>query len=138
MVTTVGDLNLRDEFAILSYSSVLSDVAQAMLPVKHVAVLLRGKKEKHGIVGIIKKQDLLAAISEGHNPTVYRAKEIVKTNILRLRNDTPINLAIETITKQKPDCVLVLKKSEDETNTSHEFHGYLSPADYRSMLSSKE
>ena len=138
MVLTVGDLNLRDEFAILSYSSVLSDVAQAMLPVKNVAVLLRGKKEKHGIVGIIKKQDLLAAISEGHNPTVYRAKDIVKTNILRLRNDTPINLAIETINKEKPDCVLVLRKSEEETNQSHEFHGYLSPADYRSMLLSKE
>ena len=61
MVLTVGDLNLRDEFAILPYSSVLSDVAQAMLPVKNVAVLLRGKKEKHGIVGIIKKQDLLSA-----------------------------------------------------------------------------
>ena len=133
MVTTVGDLNLRDEFAILSYSSVLSDVAQAMLPVKNVAVLLRGKKEKHGIVGIIKKQDLLSAIGGGHNPTVYRAKEIMKTNILRLRNDTPINVAIETIIKEKPDCVLVLKKSEDETNTSHEFHGYLSPNDFRIM-----
>ena len=133
MVMTVGDLNLRDEFAILSYSSVLSDVAQAMLPVKNVAVLLRGKKEKHGIVGIIKKQDLLSAIGGGHNPTIYRAKEIMKTNILRLRNDTPINLAIETITIEKPDCVLVLKKSEDETNTSHEFHGYLSPNDFRIM-----
>ena len=133
MVTTVGDLNLRDEFAILSYSSVLSDVAQAMLPVKNVAVLLRGKKEKHGIVGIIKKQDLLSAIGEGYNPIAYRAKEIMKTNILRLRNDTPINLAIETINKEKPDCVLVLKKSEDETKTSHEFHGYLSPNDFRLM-----
>ena len=133
MVTPVGDLNLRDEFAILSYSSVLSDVAQAMLPVKNVAVLLRGKKEKHGIVGIIKKQDLLSAIGEGRNPIVYRAKEIMKTNILRLRNDTPTAVAIETITKEKPDCVLVLKKSEDETNSSHEFHGYLSPNDFRIM-----
>ena len=132
MVTTVGDLNLRDEFAILSYSSVLSDVAQAMLPVKNVAVLLRGKKEKHGIVGIIKKQDLLSAIGEGHNPTVYRAKEIVKTNILRLRNDTPINLAIETINR-KNQIVLVLQKIEEETNQSHEFHGYLSPNDFRLM-----
>ncbi len=133
MVTTVGDLNLRDEFAILSYSSVLSDVAQAMLPVKNVAVLLRGKKEKHGIIGIIKKHDLLSAIGEGHNPSVYRAKEIMGTNILRLRNDTPIAVAVESITKEKPDCVLVLKKSEEETSTSHEFHGYLSPNDFRLM-----
>ena len=42
---TVGDLDLRDEYALLPDSAVLSDVAKALLPVKNSAVLLREKKK---------------------------------------------------------------------------------------------
>ena len=58
MLSTIGELNLRDEYALLPHNAVLADVAKALSPVKNSAALIRGGKGK-GIVGIVKVQMLL-------------------------------------------------------------------------------
>ena len=61
MLTTIGDLDLKDEFALLPHNAVLADVAKALSPVKNSAALIRGAKGQ-GIAGIVKVQMLLQAL----------------------------------------------------------------------------
>ena len=133
MLSTIGELNLRDEYALLPHNAVLADVAKALSPVKNMAVLIKGKKKSEGIVGIVKTQHLLAAIRQGHDPTRYLASNIMKKGIMRLRNDMPIFDAIRRISDGNPDCVLVLQQKEGSKKREHEFVGYLSPEDFRSL-----
>ena len=46
MYATIGELALKDEFALLPHSSVLSDVSKALTPVKNSAALIRSPKGK--------------------------------------------------------------------------------------------
>ncbi len=127
MVTTIGDLDLGDEFALLPFTSVLADVAKALSPVRNSAVLIRGKKGA-GISGIIKVQTLLEKLAENVDPLTVKASSIMLTNLLRIRVDIPLSRAVREITERKPDAVLVLDKS----NT---FVGYLSAGDFRKLSS---
>ena len=96
MYATVGELELRDEFALLPHNSVLSDVSKALTPVKNSAALIRSPKGK-GISGIIKAQTLLSALKQGEDPLTFKASKIMSTNILRLKSETPIEVAIEKL-----------------------------------------
>ena len=127
MYATVGELELRDEFALLSHNSVLSDVSKALTPVKNSAALIRSPKGK-GIAGIIKAQVLLSALKQGEDPLTFKASKIMSTNLLRLRSDTPIEIAIEKITELRPDAVLVI-------DAEGVFAGFLSAEDFREMKS---
>ncbi len=127
MYATVGELELRDEFALLPHNSVLSDVSKALTPVKNSAALIRSPKGK-GISGIIKAQALLSALKQGEDPLSFKASKIMSTNILRLKSETPIEVAIEKITELRPDAVLVI-------DSDGVFAGYLSAEDFREMKS---
>ena len=52
----------------------------------------------------------------------------MKSNLLRLRIDTPIVTAVEAIREREPEGVLVLDREG-------KFHGFLSPDDYRQLIS---
>jgi len=93
MVTTIGDLDLGDEFALLPFTSVLADVAKALSPVRNSAVLIRGKKGA-GISGIIKVQTLLEKLAENVDPLTVKASSIMLTNLLRIRVDIPLSRAV--------------------------------------------
>ena len=127
MYATIGELALKDEFALLPHSSVLSDVSKALTPVKNSAALIRAPKGK-GVAGIIKAQGLLAALKQGEDPLTSKASKIMSTNLLRLRSDTPVEIAIEKITQMRPDAVLVI-------DVEGVFAGYLSAEDFREMKS---
>ena len=127
MYTTVGELQLKDEFALLSHTSVLSDVSKALTPVKNTAALIRSPKGK-GVAGIIKAQVLLAALKKGVDPSTFKASKVMSTNLLRIRSDAPIEIAIEKITELKPDAVLII-------DPDGVFVGYLSSEDFREMKS---
>jgi len=124
-VQTLVDAELRDEYVILERTAVLSDVAKALLPVKNSAALIRGKK-KEGIVGILKVQPLLEAMAESADPTTSKAIDVMETNLLRLKDSTPIQIAVTTIQDRNPDATIVL---DDEGK----FQGYLSASDYRDI-----
>jgi predicted transcriptional regulator len=127
MVSTLGELNLRDEYAILEYNAVLSDAAKALSPVQHSAVLVRGKKGK-GIVGILKMQVLLHHLAEGTDPVSTPVTSIMQTEVLRLRSNTPMDKAVEIIQERQPHAVIVI-------NDQDTFEGYISAADFREMKS---
>ena len=127
MYATVGEIDLKDEFALLPHNSVLSDVSKALTPVKNSAALIRAPKGK-GIAGIIKAQVLLSALTQGEDPLTFKASEIMSTNLLRLKSETPIKIAIEKITELRPDAVLVI-------DSDGVFAGYLSAEDFREMKS---
>ena len=127
MYATVGEIDLKDEFALLPHNSVLSDVSKALTPVKNSAALIRAPKGK-GIAGIIKAQVLLSALKQGEDPLTFKASEIMSTNLLRLKSETPIEIAIEKITELRPDAVLVI-------DSDGVFAGYLSAEDFREMKS---
>ena len=126
MLSTIGELNLRDEYALLPHNAVLADVAKALSPVKNTAALIRAKSKKKGIAGIVKVQHLLSVIDKGVDPEKELARNHMSTNILRLRIDTPIEKAVFTIIERNPDAVLVL-------NLEGQFVGYLSAEDFRSI-----
>lgn len=126
MLSTIGELNLRDEYALLPHNAVLADVAKALSPVKNTAALIRAKSKKKGIAGIVKVQHLLSVIDNGIDPEKELARNHMATNILRLRIDTPIEKAVFTIIDRNPDAVLVL-------NLEGQFVGYLSAEDFRSI-----
>ena len=125
MLTIIGDLDLKDEFALLPHNAVLADVAKALSPVKNSAALIRGAKGQ-GIAGIVKVQMLLQALGTASDPTRVKASEIMGTNLLRLRIDMPVGMALTKIAERNPDAVLVLDEE-------HRFVGYLSAEDYRSI-----
>ena len=127
MVSTLGELNLRDEYAILEYNAVLADAAKALSPVQHSAVLVRGKKGK-GIVGILKMQILLHHLAEGADPVSTPVTSIMQTEVLRLRSNTPMDKAVEIIQERQPHAVIVI-------NDQDTFEGYISAADFREMKS---
>ena len=127
MYATVGEINLKDEFALLPHNSVLSDVSKALTPVKNSAALIRAPKG-NGIAGIIKAQVLLSALKQGEDPLTFKASKIMSTNLLRLKSETPIKIAIEKITELRPDAVLVI-------DSDGVFAGYLSAEDFREMKS---
>ena len=123
---TVGDLDLRDEYALLPDSAVLSDVAKALLPVKNSAVLLREKK-KGPIIGVVKPKQLLQALKSGKDPVKTTAKTIMDENVLRIKSSTPLEISQSIVLEKQPAAIIVL----DESN---QFLGYLSPHDYLSLI----
>ena len=125
MLSTIGELNLRDEYALLPHNAVLADVAKALSPVKNSAALIRGGKGK-GIVGIVKVQMLLKALSQGGDPNRQKAIDCMGTNLLRVRIDMPVGMALTKIAERNPDAVIVLDMEK-------KFVGYLSAEDYRSI-----
>ena len=125
MLSTIGELNLRDEYALLPHNAVLADVAKALSPVKNSAALIRGGKGK-GIIGIVKVQMLLKALSQGGDPNRQKAIDCMGTNLLRVRIDMPVGMALTKIAERNPDAVIVLDMEK-------KFVGYLSAEDYRSI-----
>ena len=125
MLSTIGELDLRDEYALLPHTAVLSDAAKALSPVKNTAVLIRSSKGK-GIVGIVKVQMLLNSIASGLDPMKVKASKIMGKNLLRLRSDMPVGMALAKISERNPDAVLVL-------DLENVFVGFLSPEDFRAI-----
>ena len=125
MSTTIGDLLLRDEFALLAHTSVLADVAKALSPVQNSAALIRAPKGK-GIAGVVKVQMLLNSLASGLDPMKVLASQIMGKNLLRLRSDMPVGMALVKISEVNPDAVIVL-------DLENIFVGFLSPEDFRSI-----
>ena len=119
-------VKLRDEFRIIPANSTLDKVSLLLRRPSVQFVLIQNKKK--GIVGLISVQQMLSIFSKKGNPEKERVKTHMKSNLLRLRLDTPLTNAVDAIREREPDGVLVL-------NREGTFHGFLSPDDYRQILS---
>jgi predicted transcriptional regulator len=121
----ISTLNIRDEFVFVRNDSIYSDVARVLIPNDKSIVLIRGKGKK-GIIGVIPHTHFLEICSKGINPSKLLARDEMLTNILRLKDSTPIDEAASIIRQKKPDAVLIL-------SDAGEFCGYLSPNDIREL-----
>ena len=54
MLSTIGELNLRDEYALLPHNAVLADIAKALSPVKNMAVLIKERKSRRVLLVLSK------------------------------------------------------------------------------------
>ena len=122
---TISSLNIRDEFALVRNDAVFADVARVLTPRNVNIVLVRGNKNK-GVIGVIPHTHFLEICSKKINPANTLAKDHLLTNILRLKEETPLVEAAKIIHERKPDAVLVL-------SGENKFSGYLSPNDIREM-----
>ena len=119
--------SIEQEYTIVSPKTKMHKLADIFADNSDHAVLLFDSKRNkfHGILYLY--TFLKHYASNPENIHINNVKKYVNTNIVSINHN-----------KTVPEAMAEIKKTEDETNTSHEFHGYLSPADYRSMLSSRE
>jgi len=127
---TISLLELKDEFGFVRNDANYEDVARALSPNSVKTVLVRGKKNK-SIAGAISETHFLKVCKTGINPTKTLARNQMLTDLLRLRDDTPIDHAVEVIEERDPDAVLVL-------NSENKFVGYLSPQDFKELQAGQE
>jgi len=122
---TVSLLELRDEFAFVRNDANFADVGRSLGQTSVKVILVRGKKNK-GVAGVISQTHFLKVCATGINPVSTLARNQMQANLLRLRDDTPLDHAVEVIQEKNPDAVLVLSGES-------KFVGYLSPEDFRQL-----
>lgn len=122
---TVSLLELRDEFAFVRNDANFADVSRSLGQTSVKVILVRGKKNK-GVAGVISQTHFLKVCATGINPVSTLARNQMQTDLLRLRDDTPLDHAVEAIQEKDPDAVLIL-------SGENKFVGYLSPEDFRQL-----
>jgi CBS domain-containing protein len=122
---TVSLLELRDEFAFVRNDANFADVARSLGQSSVKVILVRGKKNK-GVAGAISQTHFLKVCATGIDPVSTLARNQMQTDLLRLRDDTPLDHAFEVIEEKDPDAVLIL-------SGENKFVGYLSPGDFREV-----
>ena len=123
--TTIGEaVDLRDEFRNVSSKDRLEKAA-LLLRRPNVQFVLAQNKRKE--LKVFYPFNICFHIPKGLNPDKEQVRKHMRTNLLRLSINTPIDVAIEAIEERTPDGVLVL-------NTDKSFAGFLSPDDYRSLM----
>lgn len=122
---TVSLLELRDEFAFVRNDANFADVGRSLGQPSVKVILVRGKKNK-GVAGVISQTHFLKVCATGINPVSTLARNQMQTDLLRLRDDTPLDHAVEAIQEKDPDAVLIL-------SSENKFVGYLSPEDFRQL-----
>jgi CBS domain-containing protein len=122
---TVSLLELRDEFAFVRNDANFADVARSLGQSSVKVILVRGKKNK-GVAGAISQTHFLKVCATGIDPVSTLARNQMQTDLLRLRDDTPLDHAVEAIQEKDPDAVLIL-------SGENKFVGYLSPEDFREI-----
>ena len=110
--------------------ALFADVARCLAPNSVKVVLVRGKRNK-GIAGAISETHFLRVCASGIDPARTFARDNMQTNLLRLRDDTPLADAVEIIEERDPDAVLILKPG-------NKFVGYLSPVDFKQIQDAHE
>jgi len=118
-------LNIRDEFASIAAKATLNEVSRILAKnkVKAILVVDRGKREA---IGILTEQQFLLACATGLNPNKAIVDDYMQTNILRLRDNTPVDAVLRLVEEKNPDAVIVMTGRRT-------FKGYLSPQDFREL-----
>jgi hypothetical protein len=123
--STVSDLEIRDEFATIKVTSKYSQVAKLLaLNQSKVILAIDGKMKE--VIGVITENFFLQKCATGIDPDKTKVEDCLQTNILRLLDDTPIDVVLRLVEETNPDAVIVM-------DSSRKFRGYLSPEDYRNL-----
>ena len=123
--SVISELSIRDEFASIAAKSTLNEVSRILAKneVKAILVVDRGKREA---IGIITEQQFLLACATGIDPNKAKVEDYMLTNIIRLRDNTPVDAVLRIVEEKDPDAVIVMTGKRT-------FKGYLSPQDFREL-----
>ena len=120
---TVADMSIADEHIVVEPKTTVSGIASELANNPHNAILVK-QKGSGSIHGVVTSRDIFNKISEGHNATKLKLEKLMRTNILTFPENTPLSVALEKMSKEVPDAIVII-------NSEGQFTGYFSTEDYR-------
>ena len=118
---TVADMSIADEHFVVKSKTKVSAICEELSKNPTNAVLVMKKDE---ILGVVTAKDIFACMASGVNASKIKVDKIMRTNIMTLNEDTPISSALEIMSSQKPDSIVIV-------DSSNQYIGYFSTGDYR-------
>ncbi len=118
----IKDFVITDEFDCVPAGSKVRDTARKLLDMKRGVVLVKGEGDK--VVGVVTERKILKGLMDVKgDPMAADINKIMDTNIMYIRHDDEIELALQDIKKNKPAAVIV-------NDQDGRFIGYFSPIDF--------
>lgn len=117
----IGEMSITDEHEVLDVNTKMKTLVAVLGKNPASAMLLRDKLE--GIVGVITSEDIQEAMQRSKNIKRLKPSEVMRTGLLQVPEDTPLEEALALIDQQQPDAVIV-------QNENGGFAGFFSPNDY--------
>lgn len=117
----IGEMCITDEHEVLDVKTKMKTLVAVLGKNPASAILLLDKRE--GIVGVITSEDLQEAMTRSKNIKRLKPSEVMRTELLQVPEDTPLEEALAMIDRQQPDAVIVQYSGGG-------FAGFFSPNDY--------
>ena len=118
---TVSDMSIADEHIVVDAKSKVGDVCGKLSINPRNAVLVMKKGE---ITGVITAKDIFAHLFQGKHVAKLKVEKIMKSNILTFSEDEKLSVALEVMSKERPDAMVIV-------DSDNSFIGYFSAEDYR-------
>ena len=117
----IGEMSITDEQEVMDVNIKMKTIVDRLSQNPTTALLMQSKGE--GVVGVITSEDLHAAMQAGVKMKKMKPKDLMRTNLLQIVEDTDLSEALDAISQQAPDAVIV-------QNVEGGFAGFFSPGDY--------
>ena len=118
---TVADMSIADEHIVVETKTRISAVCEVLSKNPSYAILVKKGDE---ILGIVTARDIFSSMAEGINATKVKVNKIMRTDILTISAETPLSMALEVLSSNKPDAIVII-------DSDGEYVGYFSAQDYR-------
>ena len=124
--TKINEMNITDEFFMVSTSSKGSVVAQSLQKLSEGGVVLV-TKSKNEVIGYITKRELVDAVAVGFNPAEMLASQLMNTDFMEVMEDDTVGNLIPLISRRYPNAIVVI-------NYNLKCVGFFSKNDYKDAL----
>ena len=118
---TVADMSIADEHIVVATKTRISAVCDVLSNNPSYAILV---KKGDDILGVVTARDIFSSMAEGINATKVKVNKIMRTDILTISAETPLSIALEVLSSNKPDAIVIV-------DSDNEYLGYFSAQDYR-------
>jgi CBS domain-containing protein len=118
---TVADMSIADEHIVVETKTRISAVCEVLSNNPSYAIIV---KKGDDILGVVTARDIFSSMAEGINATKVKVNKIMRTDILTISAETPLSAALEILSSNKPDAIVIIDSSD-------EYVGYFSAQDYR-------
>lgn len=123
--TRVGDMDIKDEFALLGADKTGASAAQSLTHMGGGAILVAGPDRR--VLGSITWKDIVGAVGKGGNPADMTLTDLMNTQIAEINADEQLGDIIPRIAETYASAYVV-------TDYEGTCVGYFSPKDYRDAL----
>jgi tetratricopeptide (TPR) repeat protein len=124
--TKLNEMNITDEFLMVSTNSKGSVVAQSLQKLSEGGVVLV-TKSKNEVIGYITKRELVDAVAVGFNPAEMLASQLMNTDFMEVMEDDTVGNLIPLISRRYPNAIVVI-------NYNLKCVGFFSKNDYKDAL----